>query len=224
MRTVGRLLVLGFAVRAGPAAACDCDPFGVPHTVPREGAVGVPVNARVVVFGARLASDAPILRRPDGRRVPVTVRDLGLDEPAYEVVPLAPLDPNTTYTLIRPKREYIGDATSFTTGVRTIGAGPGPLSPPRFEVEHRRVDGDDCEGSTSLSAAVGEVPGVWYQFEASPDTAFSAPYRAPSRDSDVSYGSCGGPPTAVLGAWWRVRAVDFAGNPGPWTSAVQGPR
>ena len=236
------VVALGVVARPAPAEACTLARVGIQSTFPRDGAVGVPPNAPLLVYGPDIGGSVFILREADGGLVPFEVSPAGPLGLRY--LPFQGLEPNTTYELgLRLSEEDREEIVTFTTGEIQRGPQPLPLPP---EVEVRLIDttvaADMCGPRTGICLR-GNVPDdgsleVWVGEDViavpggSSDPVFRA-YSTPVRSDECIEvrvrslaGAVSEPTTfcegelprmdiASVGGDWRCASA-FAATPSPW--------
>ncbi|MBX2796522.1 MAG: hypothetical protein KTR31_02600 [Myxococcales bacterium] len=218
------MLSLSLSLAANPAVACTCGPdawFG--PALPEDEAVDVPTNVRIVYpHGTMHHGVGYTLQTNEGASVVVDV----LVGPEVTVLqPARPLEPDTIYVLSAKKGPYL-----HTWPPQTFTTGGGPdTSPPGLVPELTATSsyGEDCFGRQGWSAAIDGAfdsdEGPLLMEAEFTDQLGRISHRLSFDDrmglTEVgcwpNFGFGGDHPLDV-----RVRAVDPAGNVGPWSQVV----
>lgn len=156
---------LGVVGLPGSAEACSLGRIGIQSSFPRDGAVGVPPSAPVVVYGPDLGSHGYIFRDAEGNSVPF--EGLPAAGGGLRFLPFQGLEPNTTYEFgLRHDDDGFEDIVTFTTGETRRGPHPLPV-PPEVEVRliDTSLDNDMCGPRTGIclrgDAPEGSTLEVW---------------------------------------------------------------
>lgn len=175
-------LLAGLTVRPTAARACECVDPGFSLQLPRDGATGVPTNARVVVTAERLGLDRWV--GTDPQRTPVIAlvpvpkkKGQKKGKPVKALVgtlvherwgtivtaqPEKPLEPNTTYEVVLqtgPKPARWKPVSTFTTGAAADTAPPVFAGLDRFTaVVSFRSPVSKCDGQPPFPELTWKYP------------------------------------------------------------------
>ncbi len=222
------ILALGLSA---DAQACSCADES-PVSVPAHDALGVPLNVRPMwLYETSAPLDEALVVREDTSGVAIASTTTWAESrgrQGYAFVTLSePLDPETVYT--------VSDGTvvhRFTTGSERDDTAPDTpgvtsqqtiASPETFEVECGVFQTSSCGSSVfawvDVAAADEEV---LYEVEVVPDTDEGLVMTAFSLTDSIfaGEGACLSNMSRLNhedGGTLRMRAIDLAGNAGPWT-------
>lgn len=135
MRSALAAATLALAAAAAPARADSCGKPDLVDMVPPDGATGVPLNARLAAHYAAateyLGEDV-VLVHPDGSEQLVDAT-WDATEQLLQVVPTAPLDPNSTYEIRWPPLRGLNAAAPGLGGKAVFKTGTADdVVPPTF--------------------------------------------------------------------------------------------
>lgn len=160
-------LALGALMFASPAQAQSCDPDTAVHSsYPADGAMGVPTNTAIFVYGPDLEVDSHVVALEDGSGAAVEDLDVRATEGGLLIEPIFGLTPSSRYELTLTP-DGGGEAWSATFNTGTGPATPVQLEAPAVAVSIINRNSGSC----------GNVPAICVTRTAAADEAFSIPAR-----------------------------------------------
>lgn len=172
------LLAAAVALHSAPAAACSYALRAIDASYPEAGAVGVPVNAVLFVYGHSLSAAAVQLLEDDGTDVPVQIEPA---EPSgFDVRPLSPLEPERTYELrALTVQGNIDPPVRFTTGTGPAAI-PERVETPELDLAVLLYPPGPCGEQQGLCLDTAAPPGTTLEVRIGEEVLLTAPPSYPS--------------------------------------------
>jgi hypothetical protein len=151
------LLAAAVALHPAPAGACSYALRSIEASYPAAGAVAVPINAVLFVYGHSLSAATVQLLDADGTEVPMEIQPV---EPSgFDVRPLSPLEPERTYELRAPIDRGEAPPVRFTTGTGPAAL-PERLEPPQLDLTVLQHPLGPCGEQHTLCLDTAAPPGT----------------------------------------------------------------